>query len=157
LSTFSNAQDFEIKKDTIRTKYVGEMRNFLKHKNNFYFFTETENNAYADIETLHFYKMDTVGNSEKIFVLKDLRNVYRDLFIKNDSIFAVEYWNKNTFFLDHNKDEFIKTKQAEDVIFENESYVIYSADFGEFGGYTWFKEKENQKEFGVQIYFENVS
>lgn len=133
------------------------MRNFLKYKDNFYFFTETENNAYTDIETLHFYKMDSVGNSDKIIVPKDLRNVYRDLFIKNDSIFAIEYWNKNTFFLDHSKKEFLKTKQAEDVIFENESYIIYSADFGEFGGYTWLKEKEIQKEFGIQIYFENVS
>lgn len=154
---FSNAQIFELKKDTIETNYIGEIRNLLIYKNNFYYFTETENNGYSDIETLHFYQTDFKGNSNKISVPKDLTNSYRDLFIKNDSIFAVEYWNKNTYYYNEQKKQFIKSKQAEDIIFENEEYIIYSADFGEFGGYTWFKEKESKMEFALQMYFNDVS
>jgi hypothetical protein len=152
-----NAQVFESKIDTVKTKYIGEIRNVLKYKNNLYFYTETENNMYSDVETSHFYQLDSNCDQTKIIVPKELNTFYRDLYTKNDSIFSVEYWNKDTFYLDVQKNKFYKSKQAEDIIYEDKNYIIYSSDFGEFGGFTWFKSKHSNKEFGLEMYFENVS
>lgn len=152
---FSNivfSQNFNFKSDTIKTKYIGSIKNCIKHKSNLYFFTETSNSGFSSKGTLHFYKINKKGNSLKIVVPKELQQFYIDLYSKKDTVFAVEYWNKNTYFLDLKKNEWVKTIKSKDIIYEDENYVINSIDLGEFGGYTWFKNKLTNKEYGFQAF-----
>lgn len=152
-SQLAFTQNFIFKSDTIKTNFDGILKNTIIFKNNIYCFTETENNSYSNVQTSHFYKIDLSGKSTKIVVPKELQQLYIDLYSKKDSLFAVEYWDKNTFYLDIDQNKWTKANRSEDIIYEDKEYLINSADFGEFGGYTWFENKRTKKQYGIQHYF----
>ncbi len=71
--------------------------------------------------------------------------------MRNDSIIAKTYYEKNSYYFDRNKLEWSQIKTTDDLIYEDKDYYITSLDFGEWGGATWFRDKKTGEEYQVGI------
>jgi len=140
------SQNFKTEYKNFEINIAGEPGPWLKHNNKFYCYFLTDNDKYSSGSTHHFYILDEKGNTEsKISVPQKLQTFYYDLYVKNDTIFTKEYNNKNTFYLE--KNEWIETKKGVDLFYEDNNYNVYSLDFGEWGGVTWFEDKKTNKQY----------
>ena len=129
-----------------------ELTHAVKYKDKFYcFFKEVKkNNLRQDIKFCFVFS-NGGNNLKKIEIPNDIQNtVYYDLFVKNDMVFAKTYMNNKTFYFDIQKSKWVKTKNADDLIFEDEIFYVYSLDFGEWGGKTWFKDKKTELEYAIE-------
>lgn len=143
--------DLDIK-ELIKPATKVELTHAVKYKNEFYcFFKEIKkDNSRRDIKFCFVFS-DTGNDLKKIEVPNDIQNtVYYDLFVKNDKVFAKTYMDSETFYFDYEKLKWVKTKNADDLIFEDEKFYVYSLDFGEWGGKTWFKDKETKIEYAIE-------
>src|SRR5690606_27860427 len=61
-----------------------------------------------------------------------------------------EYFDYETFFLDEKNKKWQKTNKGIDIHYEDKDYVVYSRDFEEWGGVTWFKDKLSDKQYEVR-------
>jgi len=128
--------------DTISVNIKGNIQQAIKYKNKYYCFFN-ENKPYGGFD-LHFYLLSEKGIVEKeILVPFELQESYLDLHIRNDSILVKDYYRHTTFFLDTIKHEWRKTKEVDDLIFEDEDYYVTHLDFGEWGGSIWFRNKRD--------------
>lgn len=124
----------------------------VKYQNDFYCFFEEvkEDNSRREIKFCFVFS-DNGENLKKIEVPDAIQNTnYYDLFVKNNRVFAITYMDKKTFYFDIEKSKWIKTKDADDLIFEDEKFFVYSLDFGEWGGKTWFKDKKTGSEYAIE-------
>lgn len=129
-----------------------ELTHAVKYKDEFYCFFEEvkKDNTRRNIKFCFAFS-DTGKNIRKMEVPDDIQNtVYYDLFVKNDRVFAKTYMDSKTFYFDCEKSKWIKTKNADDLIFEDEKFYVYSLDFGEWGGKTWFKDKKTEIEYAIE-------
>lgn len=143
--------DLDIK-ELIKPATKVELTHAVKYKDEFYCFFEEvkKDNSRRDIKFCFIFS-DTGKNLRKIKVPDDVQNtVYYDLFVKNDNIFVKTYMDSKTFYFDNKKSKWVKTKNAEDLIFEDEKFYVYSLDFGEWGGKTWFKDKQTGIEYAIE-------
>ena len=144
------SQDFKTNYETIEINIPGRPGPWLKHNGQFYCYFITDNDKFSSGSTHHFYILDEKGNlKSKITVPKKLQTFHYDLYVKNDSIFTTEYYNKDTFFLDEKNKNWIETKKGIDLFYEDKNYAVYSLDFGEWGGVTWFKDTKTNKQYEV--------
>src|SRR5690606_35791541 len=54
-------------------------------------------------------------------------------------------------YLDLKKDKWIKTKKGIDLHYEDFDYSVYSLDFGEWGGITWFEDKQTLQQYEIGV------
>ena len=142
----SQEQDFSVKYENFEINIPGSPGPWLKHNGKFYCYFTTDNDKFSTGSKHHFYILDDKGKTEsKIVVPEKLQTFYYDLYVKNDTIFTTEYYEQNTFHLENNK--WIETKKAIDLFYEDDNYNVYSLDFGEWGGVTWFNDKKNNKQY----------
>ncbi|KQS88526.1 hypothetical protein [Chryseobacterium sp. Leaf394] len=142
----SQEQDFNVKYENFEINIPGSPGPWLKHNGKFYCYFTTDNDKFSSGSTHHFYILDKNGKTEsKITVPDKLQTFYYDLYVKNDTIFTTEYYDQNTFYLKNNK--WIETKKAIDLFYEDNNYDVYSLDFGEWGGVTWFNDKKTNKQY----------
>ncbi len=140
------AQDFDVKYENIEIDIPGRPGPWLKQNGKFYCYFSTDNDKYSSGSNHHFYILDKNGKIESKIVVPDkLQTFYYDLYLKNDTIFTTEYYNQNTFYLNNNK--WIETKKAIDLFYQDDKYNVYSLDFGEWGGVTWFSDKKSSEQF----------
>jgi len=139
-------------KELIKPATKVELTHAVKYKDQFYCFFEEvkKDNLRRDIKFCFVFSKG--GNElKKIEVPYDIQNtVYYDLFVKNDRVFAKTYMDSKTFYFDSEKSKWVKTKNADDLIFEDENFYVYSLDFGEWGGKTWFKDKKTELEYAIE-------
>lgn len=129
-----------------------ELTHAVKYKNEFYcFFEEVKKDNLRRNIKYCFTFSDAGKDLKKIEVPNEIQNtVYYDLFVKKDKVFAKTYMDSKTFYFDNEKSKWVKTKNAEDLIFEDEKYYVYSLNFGEWGGKTWFKDKKTELEYVIE-------
>lgn len=140
------SQDFNVKYENIEINIPGTPGPWLKHNGKFYCYFSTDNDKYSTGSTQNFYILNENGKTEsKVAVPDKLQTSYPDLYLKNDSIFTTEHYHHNTFYLE--KDKWIETKKAIDLFYEDDNYNVYSLDFGEWGGVTWFNDKKTNKQY----------
>lgn len=135
--------DLGIKGLITPTTKVG-LTHAVKYKDEFYcFFEEVKrDDSRRDIKFCFVFS-GTGKDLKKIEVPDDIQNtIYYDLFVKNNNVFVKTYMDSKTFYFDTQKLKWVKTKNADDLIFEDEKFYVYSLDFGEWGGKTWFKDKK---------------
>lgn len=149
--TFScNSQKINVNYKNIEINIPGTPGPWLKHNEKYYCYFKTDNDGFSSGSNHHFYIIDENGKiNSKLEVPNELQTFYYDLYIKNDTIFTTEYYDHNTFFLDLKKKEWIKTKKGIDLYYEDENYSVYSLDFGEWGGVTWFKNRKTKKQYEI--------
>ena len=124
------------------------IKSWIKKNEKFYCYFSTDNDRFHSESYQTFYIINKNGQIEsRILVPDELQYSHLDLYVKNDTIFTTEYFKHNTFYLDTNSKKWISTKKGIDLFYEDNDYQIYSLDFGDWGGVTWFKNKQNQKQF----------
>lgn len=151
LGNICSGQSLNISSDTTEVEIPGDVRPWIAYKDLILAYYET-NTPYSSKGELHFYIIDSKDKTKKkIFVPEELQANYIDLYVRNDTVYTTEYWDQKTYYLDFHSYEWVKTKKGYDLIYEDEEYYVTSLDFGEWGGSTWFinKETKNQFEIGV--------
>jgi len=134
-------------KELIKPATKVELTHAIKHKDKFYCFFEDGE------EDIKFCFVFSYGGNKlnKIEVPNHIQNtVYYDLFVNNNRIYAKTYMDSKTFIFGNKKLKWKKTKTADDLIFEDEKFCVYSLDFGEWGGKTWFKDKKTGLEYSIE-------
>lgn len=142
-------QEIKVNYKNILINISGKPGPWLKKNGKYYCYFETIDSLSIPGEK-HFYILDKKGKIEaQINVPKELQTFYFDLYLKNDTIFTTEYYDQETFFLDEVKKRWQKTKKGIDLYYEDDAYIIYALDFGEWGAATWFKEKKSNEQFEI--------
>lgn len=142
-------QEIDVNHENIQINIPGEPRPWLKHNNKYYCYFEVPNEL-SFPGNLNFYILDKKGKTTaQIAVPKELQTFYIDLYVKNDTVFTTEYNNQETYFLDETNKKWCKTKKGIDLYYEDDDYSVYSLDFGEWGGVTWFKDKKTKLQFEI--------
>src|SRR5690606_3033429 len=144
-------QEIDVNHENIQINIPGEPRPWLKHNNKYNCYFEVTNELPFP-GNLNFYILDKIvkttaqiafdkkgKTTAQIAVPKELQTFYIDLYVKNDTVFTTEYNNQETYFLDETNKKWCKTKKGIDLYYEDDDYSVYSLDFGEWGGVTWFK------------------
>jgi len=150
LITSCKSQDFTVNYETIEINIPGTPNRWLKHNEKFYCYFTTDNDKYSSVANLYFYILDEKGKlTTEINVPKKLHSHYNDLYVKNDSIFTTTNNDKSTFYLDEKNKIWVETKKGIDLFYEDNDYTVYSLDFGEWGGVTWFKDTKTNKQYEV--------
>lgn len=151
LSCVSQEQEVEVRYENVKIHIVGEPGPLLKYKDKYYCYFRRDNDKFSTGSNHYFYILNKKGKVvSEIEVPEELQTFYYDLYVKNDTIFTTEYFDNETFFLDERSKKWQKTKKGIDIQYEDKDYVVYSRDFGEWGGVTWFKDKFSDIQYEVQ-------
>jgi len=146
-----HSQQLNVNSRNIEINIPGRPGPWLKYDNKFYCYFKTDNDKFSSASNHHFYILNEKGKIEnQIEVPRKLQRTYYDLYLKNDTIFTTEYWDHNTFYFDQTNKTWVETKKGIDLYFEDKSYSVYSLDFGEWGGVTWFKNKQTNNQFEIR-------
>lgn len=141
---------FSLYLDTIFVDIKGRIKHALKYHDKYYTFFEEPVLKYGGRGKRWLYVFSE-GQVEKIMECpKLLDGVYWDFFVKNDSIIIMQYLSDNHFYLDTQNFTWQRIDTPDDLIFEDEKFIVYSSDFGEWGGKTWFKDKETGTEYEIE-------
>ena len=139
---------FSLYQDTIYVDIKGgDLTHALKYNDKFYVLFQ----QYDSYDKRWLYIFSN-GEVKKIvdFPTK-LDAIYLDFFVKNDSIILKPYMEKQYYYFDTHNFIWKTIEQVDDLIFEDERFYIYSLDFGEWGGLTWFKDKTTDLEYTIAV------
>jgi len=133
--------------DTLTIDLPGRLGPVIWHEQKYYCFIET-NNPYSSQWFMDFYILSSTGEvEEKIEVPEEMNVTYYDLHLRNDSVLTKLYMDEGTYYLDPQDLQWVRTKQVDDVVFENAKFHLNYLDFGEWGGILWFKDKQTGIEY----------
>ena len=136
-------------KELIKPAIKVELSHAIKFQNKYYCFFEErkKDNSRRDLKFC-FIISDFGKTIQKINVPDEIQNtVYYDLFSMNDTIFVKTYMDSKTYYFNSNSSEWIITKDAEDILFEDERFSFTYLDFGEWGSTTWCRDKLTGEEY----------
>ena len=110
--------------------------------------------SYSSLYGKHGSFMDVVDvNGHAIEEIPDPIFVhYRDdLFVRNDTLFFHSYgsWNDNDFFFDTVNWKWVPCDKVDKLIAEDDDYLVFAMDKGEFGQTTWFVNRASGQEYVV--------
>lgn len=158
----SYAQQFRLVEDTVRinaSDYISPISEFqmkwsVKYKG-FYFCIFTTRDLYNN--SLHKHRLlvfpEDGKNITEVELPKDFRsNNYGDLFVRHDTLYLRPYHIKDGlggYYFDMDAWQWKPVEVISDVIYDDDRYSIATLDFGEWGLYTWFVEKEGGGGTGV--------
>lgn len=141
---------YSLHQDTIYVDVKGEMTHALKYQDKFYILFEQRVLKYGGYGKRWLY-IFSKGQLEKVIDCpKEMRTVYLDFYEKNDSLILKPYMDKQSYYLDLKNYRWTKIDKTDDLIFEDEKYQVYSLDFGEWGGKTWFKDKKTSQQYVLE-------
>lgn len=144
------SQELNVNYENIEINLPGSPGPWIKFNGKYYFYFKTDNDKFSSGSNHQFYIIGNNGRIDsQVKVPEQLQTFYYDLYIKNDTIFTTEYYDHNTFYLDLNKNSWIKTEKGSDLYYEDNEFKIYSLDFGEWGGVTWFEDKQTGKQYEI--------
>lgn len=141
---------YSLYQDTIYVDIKGEMTHALKYQDKYYVLFEQRVLKYGGYGKRWLY-IFLNGQVERIVDCpKEMETVYLDFYVKNDSLIIKPYMDKQSYYFDLKKNSWIKIDKTDDLIFEDDEFIVYSLDFGEWGGKTWFKEKKTGQEYVLE-------
>ena len=144
-------RDFSLYQDTVYVDIKGIMTHALKYHNKYYILFEQKRVLKYGGYGKRWLYIFSNGEIEKIVDFPiGLNTVYLDFFVKNDSIILKPYMNKQIYYFDTQSYVWKKIDETDDLIFEDEKFHVYSLNFGEWGGKTWFKDKKTGKEYLIE-------
>lgn len=144
------SQELNVNYENIEINIPGSPGPWIKFNGKYYFYFKTDNDKFSSGSNHQFYILDENGRiNSQVKVPEQLQTFYYDLYVKNDTIFTTEYYDHNTFYLDLEKNTWIKTEKGSDLYYEDKDFKVYSLDFGEWGGVTWFKDKQTGEQYEI--------
>ena len=142
---------FYVIQDTITCDIKGKMTHALKFHDKYYvLFEEIAKSNYGGYEKRWLYIFSQGEVEKKVDLPKKLEVTYLDFFVHNDSIILKPYMDEIIYTFNSQDFSWKEIKKADDLIFEDEKYCVYSLDFGEWGGKTWFKDKHTGIEYELE-------
>ena len=141
---------FSIYQDTILVNIKGEMTHAFKYRDKFYVLFEQQVLKYGGYGKRQLCIFSNGQLEEILDCPQDMETVYLDFYVNNDSIILKPYMNKQCYYLDLSNYKWVEIDNADDLIFEDDKFWIYSKDFGEWGGKTWFKDKKTRQEYVLE-------
>ncbi len=153
----SRSQNFEVTVDTVNININGRIGPSVMYNNKYFCFYNTAN-PYSSQSFKHFYILSSNGTIEsKIEVPDEMNATYYDIHIRHDSIITKTYMDQGTFWLDPVNLKWIKIKEVNDLIFEDENLYVTFLDFGEWGYTSWFKDKKTGVEYESALYSPTIN
>ena len=141
---------FSICQDTIFVNIKGDMTHALKYHDKFYVLFEQRVLKYGGHGKRWLYIFSNEKIERIVDVPKKMNAVYGDFFVKNDSIIIKQYMGEPHFFFNTQNYTWEEIDKVDDLIFEDEKFHVYSLNFGEWGGKTWFKDKKTGVEYLIE-------
>lgn len=166
----AQAQHFTLKVDTFwinASDFVTptckfEMQRSAKCRD-YYFccFRQNEHNfSSGRNEKNHLIAISLDGKTvKKVPMPNDFDNdYYFNLFSRNDTLYIKPYWElKQTHYrFNYDKWTWETTSLISDVIYEDADYQIVYKDFGEWGSYTWFVDKDSYNQYLFKGHSERI-
>lgn len=143
-------QELNVDYKNVEINIPGRPGPWLKYGDRLYCYFKTDNDKFSSVSNHYFYIIAENGTvKNQVEVPKKIQKTYYDLYLKNDTIFTTEYYDHNTFYLDQTSKTWVETKKRIDLYFEDKNYSVYSLDFGEWGGVTWFENKQTNNQFEI--------
>ena len=141
---------YSLHQDTITVNIKGEMTHALKYQDKYYALFKQRVLTYGGYGKRWLYIFSN-GQVERIVDCpKEMKTVYLDFYAKNDSLILKPYMDKQNYYLNLENHNWIKIDKTDDLIFEGDSFQVFSLDFGEWGGKTWFKGKNTGQEYVLE-------
>lgn len=141
---------FSICSDTIMVDIKGKMTHALKYQDKLYLLFEQQVLKYGGYGKRWLYIFANGQIEKKIDCPERMTVAYLDFYVKNDTIILKPYRNKQCYYLDKEEYTWKEKDETDDLIFEDDKYYVYSLDFGEWGGKTWFKDKKSGIEYLIE-------
>ena len=143
--------EFTIQQDTFHIDVKGKMTHALKYQDKYYvLFEEIAVHNYGGYNKRWLYVFSNGDVEKKVDLPKGLEVIYLDFYVYNDSIILKPYMDESIYYFNTQNYAWKKIKKADDLIFEDDKYLVYSLDFGEWGGKTWFKDKATGIEYEIE-------
>jgi hypothetical protein len=149
-SVFNFNSGYSLHQDTLYVDIKGDMTHALKYKDKFYVLFEQRVLKYGGYGNRWLFIFSN-GQLERIIDCpKEMRTGYLDFYTKNDSLILKPYMDKQAYYLEFKNYSWSKINKTDDLIFEDEEFKVYSLNFGEWGGKTWFKDKKTNQEYYIE-------
>lgn len=141
---------FTIVHDTISIDINGEMTHALKFKEKYYVLYKQPILKYGGYGKRYLCVLNNGKVERVVDCPMELQTVYLDFYVKNDSIILKPYMDEQSYNLNIENYNWNKISKTDDLIYEDTDYYIYSLNFGEWGGKTWFKDKKNGNQYVLE-------
>lgn len=141
---------FSLYQDTIYVDIKGDMTHALKYQDKYYVLFKQRVLKYGGYGKWWLYIFSNGQLDRVINCPKEMETGYLDFYAKNDSLILKPYIDKQSYYLDLKNNSWTKIDKTDDLIFEDKEFKVYSLDFGEWGGKTWFKEKRTGQEYVIE-------
>ena len=138
---------FSLYQDTIVVDIKGGMTHALKYQDKYYVLFEQRVFKYGGYGKRWLYIIANGQIEKTVDCPPKMNTIYLDFYVKNDSIILKPYMDKQCYYLDIQNFIWREIDKTDDLIFEDEKFYVYSLDFGEWGGKTWFKDKKTGLEY----------
>jgi len=148
----TQAETFKITRDTIHVNIDGRLSRALLIHGKYYCFYEVRD-PWSSLPIKKFYIISKSGKIEKEVIVPEGINqeYYYKLYFWLGRILVNTEFNKNTYYLNEEKGEFLKSGETITVpLFEDENYRVTSSCHGEFGSKIYFKNKHATGTYSVE-------
>ena len=152
-NTINFESGFSLLQNSISISVNGEMTHALKFQDKFYVLFEQRLMKYGGYGKRWLYIFSNNQLEKVIDCPAEMKTVYLDFYVQNDSIILKPYMDKQSYHFDNTNYIWNMIDKTDDLIFEDSDFYIYSLDFGEWGGKTWFKDKKT----GIQYVLESTT
>lgn len=152
-NTINFESGFSLLQDSISIRVNGEMTHALIFQDKFYVLFEQQLMKYGGYGKRWLYIFSNNQLEKVIDCPEEIKTTYLDFYVQNDSIILKPYMDKQSYHFDNTNYIWNKIDKTDDLIFEDSDFYIYSLDFGEWGGKTWFKDKKT----GIQYVLESTT
>lgn len=146
----ASASKFTLQKDTIAINLKGEITHALMFRDKYYVLFEQSLLKYGGYGKRWLYIISN-GKVEKIIDCpKEMKTIYLDFYVRNDSILLKPYMDEKSYTLNLTNFTWQEILQTDDLIYEDSDFNVFSLDFGEWGGETWFVDKKTGSEYVLE-------
>ena len=146
-NTINLESGFSLIQDTISINVNGRMTHALEYNDKYYVLFKQQLMKYGGYGKRWLYIFSNNQLERVIDCPENLRTVYLDFYVQNDSIILKPYMDKQNYHFDDTNFKWNKIDKTDDLIFEDSDFYVYSLDFGEWGGKTWFKDKKTDIQY----------
>lgn len=141
---------FSLIQDTISISVNGRMTHALEFNDKYYVLFKQRLMKYGGYGKRWLYIFSNNQLEKVVDCPEQMQTVYLDFYVQNDSIILKPYMDKQSYHFDNTNLKWNKIDKTDDLIFEDSDFYVYSLDFGEWGGKTWFKDKKTGSQYVLE-------
>jgi hypothetical protein len=141
---------FSLYQDTIPVEIHGDITHAVKHQNKLYLLSERRVYQYGGYGKRWLHIIANGEIMRTVDLPADVKAASLDFYVKDDTLILRTPAHLPCYYFDHVNYQWGKTDLRDDLIFEDDQYYVYSLDFGQLGGATWFEDKRTGLQYIVE-------